>query len=332
MPKVRLLTLEALPAHGGIARYVDAIWKTFPDSVEVILLKPAQSYASIIMSILSDRREVWVQHILPLGTSAWLSRLLAGPEYVVFLHGMDFDLARRNGWKRWLTRRILRTAKRVVTNSSALAVEVSTFADVAPIVVYPCVSDKFVALAELKHERVVTDRLALLTVSRLVERKGHLKVIEAIKDLPNVSYDVVGDGPLRETILQRVEELGIGDRVKVHTNVADDALPGFYQRADVFVMPASKSETDREGFGIVYLEANLFGLPVIACRAPGVDEAIIDGETGLLIDDSVDKLKRSILHLWADRPLSEVLGKSGRERVLANFMREKQFAKLRQLL
>lgn len=296
------------------------------------MVPPRSGYGALFGLLWSQRKTydtLWIHHILPIGTVAWQLRLLGGKPYTIFLHGMDFDLARRNVWKRWLARRILRNARHVVANSQALAREVATFAKIAePLVVYPCVDDSLVAAAEAAYAISGQDRVRLLTVGRLVERKGHLKVLEAIKDSTRFDYTIVGDGPMRATLLTKIQEYGISSRVHVRTAVDDRDLPDVYRNADVFVMPSTKSVTDREGFGIVYLEAGLFGVPSIAVRQPGVDEAVIDGVTGWLIDDSVGAL-RNVLHMLADRPLRETFGRQARERVLENFTRDAQFASLR---
>lgn len=335
MQRVLLPTIEAPGYRGGVARYIAAIVDTLGKHVDVVAL-PNLRYWSI-GSLLWKRRhaydQVWVHHILPVGSVVWLFKILGAKPYVIFLHGMDFDLARQGALRRWLAKRILRGAKRVVANSVALAKEVAAFARVAePLTVYPCVSDELIGASNVIPSREGKVWTTLLTVSRLVERKGHLKVLEAIKDMPHAAYEIVGDGPMRATIAARIVELGLADRVRIHPDVTDAALAEFYRAADIFAMPASKSTTDREGFGIVYLEASLFALPVIACRTPGVDEAVIDDKTGVLVDDSVEAIKNAVVRLSADRPFSVTLGKQGRERVLAEFTREKQFAKLRQLL
>lgn len=314
-------------ANGGVARYIDAIAKTIPN-VEVV------DYASARVRKLDEYDAIWIHHVLPVGTWGWLRRLRGGKPYVIFLHGLDFDLARRSAWKRWLTRRILRSAQDVVTNSNALAQEVATFAQIAlPMVVYPCVSDELVAASKIpsatQHQ---SSQLRILTVGRLVERKGHMKVLEAIKDDAHFDYTIVGDGPMRAAISARIRELGITDRIHMCTNVDNVGLADIYRNADVFVMPSTKSAEDREGFGIVYIEAALFGLPSIAVGQPGVDEAIIDGVTGVLIDDSIDALKKATGYFLTDRSNCIRLGLAGRARVLAEFTREAQFSRLRSIL
>ncbi len=329
--KILLATLEAPSDTGGIARYIDAIKKTFPREVTILELDQHMGRSAMSQAIRAasaGKGALWIHHILPIGTIAWLFSSLP---YVIFLHGMDFDLARRNVWKRWLTKRILKKAERVVTNSKALAKEVEEFAQIdEPMVVYPCVSDELAEKSKVESQKskVQEKRMVLLTVSRFVARKGHVKVLEAIKDLPNVTYKIVGDGPAEEMIERKIIELGLEDRVELLGRLDDQELVEAYQAADVFVMPTTKTKYDREGFGIVYLEAQLFGLPVIATHHPGVDEAVIDRGTGFLIEDQPELIRDTIKKLANDKELRTRMGKAGREFVLGGFTREKQMSQL----
>ncbi len=332
--RVLLPTIDAPPVRGGVARYIGAIASTWTN-VRVALVDSEFAVVRLLWREWGNYDAVWVHHVLPIGTVAWRWRLLGGKPYVIFLHGLDFDLARRNVWKRWLTRRILRGAQYVVANSRALADEVAAFAKIAvPMVVYPCVSDEIVEAAreDFRRETLDVRGLRLLTVGRLVERKGHMKVLEAMREMPDVQYTIVGDGPMREVIKEKIRELGLTDRVIVRTDVTDEELPDVYRGADVFVMPSTKSLNDREGFGIVYIEAALFGVPSIAVRQPGVDEAIVDGVTGVLIDDNIAALHDAIGRIMSDRSFCVRLGEQARERVLKEFTREAQFSKLRGIL
>jgi glycosyltransferase involved in cell wall biosynthesis len=307
----------------------------------------------------------FISHILPLGTVAWILSYLGGKPYVIFLHGTDFDLGRRNSWKRFLTRSILRQAKRVVVNSDALGKEAQTLTGRETLTVYPAVSDEFVEVSRsIRHGvgpvdlkelgklavglapsgsplsggvKLVegargSEKVRLLTVARLIGRKGHMKVLDALNELPNVNYTIVGSGPRKDELMEEIGKRGLSDRVKLILDAKDDDLPKIYAASDIFVMPAAKSEQDREGFGIVYLEAGLFALPVIATNQPGVDEAVVDGETGLLIDDNPAALVDALKRLIADSGLRARMGSKGRTRVLEQFTREEQMKKLLQLL
>ncbi len=363
MRTILLPTIDAAPARGGVARYVEAIARTYPENVRVFKLASLK-YPLLGATFLRSQGvdAFWIHHVLPIGTIAWLLKPFTKKPYVIFLHGMDFDQGRRTAWKRWLTKNILREAERVVTNSQALANEVQKFASLekTPLVVYPPVSDELIEasvtvrkgvgkvdlqkLAELavgvargeasiiKQDQPTDGITRLLTVSRLVERKGHLKVLQAMTHLPNVHYHIVGDGPMRGTIQGIVEDLGLQDRVKITTDANDEQLPAIYREADIFVMPTTKSKDDREGFGIVYLEAQLFGLPVVATQQPGVDEAIQHEASGLLCEDTPGALNAALECLIADPGLRARYGSRGRTRVLEHFTRERQMDALMELL
>lgn len=361
MSRILLPTIDFPPARGGVARYIGAITQTFPDQVKLLALKKGKLDQLIFRLLWTGRSfdAIWTHHVLPIGTAAMIVKKMTGKPYVVFLHGLDFDLARRNPWKQALTKHVLRSAARVVTNSQALATEVRAFVELdrEPLVIYPTLNDELVATSKLpqaKSEKVNLKKLGelalgvsrsatpmfvaagvsglkLLTVARLVERKGHLKVLEALTQIPEATYHIVGSGPMLGTIQAKVQELGLQDRVRITTDAADDALPEIYRAADIFVMPTTKTERDREGFGIVYLEAQVFGVPVIATRHPGVDEAVKDGEGGILIPDTPQELLTAITRL-KDSKVRSTLGARGRARVLHEFTREQQMYKLRELL
>jgi glycosyltransferase involved in cell wall biosynthesis len=365
MKRILLPTLESTEFKGGVARYLEAIVLTYP-SVQVHTFKHADNYFDFFSYFFTTSGAAdlyFISHVLPLGTVAWLTGKFTKKPYVIFLHGMDFDLARRNSWKRFLLNEILKGASRVVVNTEALQKEVVSFMGEVetPVVLYPTVSDDLVKASEKNRKglyspdlvslaklaagamggpvfptttdnRQPTMPITLLTVARLVERKGHLKVLEVLERLPGVKYHIVGDGELRGRLEAEIMHRGLTDRVTITTNAKDEDLPKMYTDADIFVMPTSKTEMDREGFGIVYLEAQLFGLPVIATNYPGVNEAVEEGNGGMLIEDNVDALETAIRKLIDESATRSRLGSRGRERVLSTFTREKQMEKLREFL
>lgn len=326
MERILLPTPDYPPRRGGVARFLESLADGFPN-IRVEVLKALPSHREMLRDLWIRRKTfdvILVSHVLPLGTAALMYRCMIGTQYEVILHGLDFDLARSTRKRSITLWFILRFARRVFTNSHALADEVKRFSKRSVITLYPCVTPALIEAAALvtpAHQRFGSDEtVKLLTVSRLVEKKGHLKVLEAIKDLPDVRYTIVGDGPMRKPIQDRITALGLEDRVTMMQHVSDGKLPELYGSHDVFVMPTTKSLIDREGFGIVYIEAGLFGLPVIATNQPGVDEAVIDGVTGKLIEDTADSLKSAIVKLVNDRDLRLRLGAAGRARVLTEFV------------
>ncbi|WP_336358119.1 glycosyltransferase family 4 protein [Haloarcula sp. CGMCC 1.6347] len=141
----------------------------------------------------------------------------------------------------------------------------------------------------------------LLTVGRLVERKGHEIVIEAIKDL-DVNYFICGSGRMENQLKQLVESEEMNDKVYFEGYVPEEQLPEYYAAADLFVMPSKYLvETGAvEGFGIVFLEANSFGLPVIGADTGGIPSAINHRETGLVVQPTATEINEAIKTLLND--------------------------------
>lgn len=155
-------------------------------------------------------------------------------------------------------------------------------------------------------------------VGRMTPEKGIHTLIHSflrIKEHKEVSLLVVGEyDTVRENISKEVLDL-INNNPKIFT-VGQQADPvPFYAAMDVFVMP-----TRREGFGMTFLEANAMELPVIGCKVTGCVDAVVDGETGLLVEvDNEEELVRAITKLMDDRELRKRLGKIGRQRTMSQF-------------
>lgn len=164
-------------------------------------------------------------------------------------------------------------------------------------------------------------RPILLTVSRLVERKGIDTVLQAlptvIEEAPAVLYAVAGDGPDRARLERLAAEHDLADHVTFAGRVSEAEKALYYDAADVFVMPnRTLPDGDVEGFGIVFLEANAFGKPVIGGRSGGAVDAVVDGVTGLLVDPgSPQEVSQAILALLTDPAYAKQLGRQGRQRV-----------------
>lgn len=130
----------------------------------------------------------------------------------------------------------------------------------------------------------------LVTVCRLSEpRKNVDVVLRALAELPpdiRFRYTVVGDGPLRPQLERLAGSLGLVGRVRFVGRVSDSDLHLHLAAADLFVLTSGVSSTTVEGFGIVYLEANAHGLPVLAARCGGAAEAVEEGVSGWFVDDT----------------------------------------------
>jgi len=163
----------------------------------------------------------------------------------------------------------------------------------------------------------------LLTLGRMVERKGIDTVLAAlpvlVKDVPNLAYVVVGDGPDRPRIARLVSESGVASHVHLVGRAAAEDLLGYYNLCDVFVMPARSDARDVEGFGLVFYEASACGRPVVGARAGGVTDAVVEGETGLLVPpDAPEQLADALRQLLLDPSAAAAMGARGRQHVLAH--------------
>jgi phosphatidyl-myo-inositol dimannoside synthase len=171
----------------------------------------------------------------------------------------------------------------------------------------------------------------ILTVARLAlsERyKGVDSILRAlptvVRKVPGVRYDVVGDGDDRPRLEALARDLGVEERVRFHGSLWPDQLAERYRRCTVFAMPSSK-----EGFGIVYLEAALFGKPSIAGRHGGAPEVVEDGVTGTLVDrEDIPALEAAIVRLLEDPRCTAEKGSAARTRTRDLYMYEKFFETL----
>jgi phosphatidylinositol alpha-1,6-mannosyltransferase len=165
----------------------------------------------------------------------------------------------------------------------------------------------------------------LLTVARLVRRKGVDTVIEALPTIaasvPAVGYVVIGGGPETERLRQQAEALGVSQRVRMLGSASDADKIAALHLCSAFVMPSRDLPSEPpEGFGIVYQEANLCGKPVIGANTGGVADAIEHGVSGLLIEaDAPDQLAEAAVSLLTDPARAAALGEAGRRRVLERF-------------
>jgi phosphatidylinositol alpha-1,6-mannosyltransferase len=166
----------------------------------------------------------------------------------------------------------------------------------------------------------------ILTVGNLVSRKGHDMVIRALSKLrdrlPNVTYLIVGDGPYRDQIEKVSKDVGVRDHVVFAGQIPSEDLPHVYAISDVFAMPSrDQSEAcDVEGFGLVFLEANACGKPVIGGRCGGMPDAIVDGVTGFLVNpEDPEDIAIALRRLLTDSNLANRLGRQGYSRVVRDF-------------
>lgn len=170
-------------------------------------------------------------------------------------------------------------------------------------------------------------RTVLVTVGRLVPKKGVDRFVSDIlpalvEQAPEVLYLAAGDGPLREKVEATIREKGLENHVRLLGDLPmdDGCLPAAYCVADIFVMPNAEVPGDIEGFGIVAIEASAAGLPVVASRLQGIQEAVREGENGILLPwEDIDAFIRVLLDLIRDAEKRKELGERGRRYTAEHF-------------
>lgn len=348
LPKaVVVVSPDFPPASGGIQRMTERIARlAFEDGVRVAVVAPkAGAYAaydatlpfmvfryeagSQTQTILSMARMtrhavrmIRAERIVamlwkPPGLAAALLRLsgLRVPVTVV-THGTD--VAKQVGVIRQCAFRATLWGTDVVTNSRYTARLLAERGVRAVRIVNPGAGPA---------ERRNVQRAAaptVLSVGRLVPRKGVDRLIDAIGRLvgryPNLRLIIVGEGPDGARLERLAISSGIAAHVEFLGRVDDAELGRRYAEAWCFAMPNRNEGRDVEGFGIVFLEAALHGLPTIGGRGSGADDAIADGETGFLVNgNDVSEVTDALERLLSDPDAAERLGEAGRERALRDF-------------
>jgi glycosyltransferase involved in cell wall biosynthesis len=172
---------------------------------------------------------------------------------------------------------------------------------------------------EVRRQFGLGNESCVLFVGSLIPRKGLPFLVEAAKKVVRTQADtkflIVGDGPLRNQLYDSLKIANLSGNFKFLGNLKDSVLPAIYNCADVFVLPSIQ-----EGQGIVLLEAQASGKPVVAFDIGGVNEALQNRETGLLVNQGdVDALADALLKLLTDKALREKMGSNGRKFASENF-------------
>jgi glycosyltransferase involved in cell wall biosynthesis len=184
---------------------------------------------------------------------------------------------------------------------------------------FPGKQDTIRRLLKLK-----SDTCIISTVARLTEQKGHCYLLPAIPEVvrmhPQAHFVFIGDGPLRPLLEKQCLDLGI--RNHVHFLGFRQDVVELLQSTDLFVLPSLY-----EGLPNVVLEAMACGLPVIATAVDGTPEAVVDGETGILVPSKdPEKLKQALLALIPDNNKRRTMGKNARHCVETDFSFDRQLS------
>jgi phosphatidylinositol alpha-1,6-mannosyltransferase len=255
----------------------------------------------------------------------------AGIPYLSAAHGFEYWLSIAPGTHA-LMRRATGAAARVPVMCSAFIARVVRTAvpEHVPVsVMYPGADiDVFrpdLAFEDLKERHQLRGRALVVCVSRLVARKGQDVLIRAmpqiLRRVPEAALLIVGDGPYRGRLEAMAQQAPAGSVVFVG-QASEADLPRYYRAGDVFAMPCRtrRAGLEVEGWGNVFIEAAACGRPVIAGDSGGAREALVDGQTGVLVDgSSVGEVAEAVSGLLADPARAQAMGRAGRARVERSF-------------
>ena len=192
---------------------------------------------------------------------------------------------------------------------------------------------------QLRTELGWIDRPVIVCVSRLMARKGQDELIRALpmiqQTVANASLIIVGDGPYRKDLERLVKKLGLENFVHLTGKVSQTELSKWYAAGDIFAMPCRTrmGGWDVEGLGIVFLEGSATGLPVIVGDSGGAVDAVIDGETGFLVDGTNSaEIADRIAYFFANPDVAKNMGEAGRNWVTQEWTWDQSFKKLDGLL
>ncbi len=353
---ILLFTLEYKPFEGGVAKYYSELFKNWPDKDIFVLtqkvsepqeeskrilreklVSPIFSWFSSFRVLIKNIKKRNIQHVivgqvLPLGTVVWMLSFFMKFDYSVILHGMDYAFSQKKIRKKILAKNILKKSTKIICGNSYLEnLLKNDFPDLSHKIftVNPGVDSR-----EISFNKKKSPQFILIFLGRLVLRKGIDRVIEAISLMDETIYGdikfyIAGTGP-DENYLKNLSK---DKRIVFLGRVDENKKWELLTNSEVFVMPTREIEGDFEGFGIVYLEANIAGIPVIACDSGGVSDAVSNMENGILLeDDSPEKIKNAIISLYENPDLRKRLGEHGRERALREFSWLSQINKIHKII
>ncbi|CAN2205183.1 RfaG Glycosyltransferase [Candidatus Nanopelagicaceae bacterium] len=192
---------------------------------------------------------------------------------------------------------------------------------------------------QLRASLGLTDRKVIVSVGRLVHRKGQDSLIAALPEIlrrhPRAHILMVGEGPYRKHLEELVKDLKLEGAITFIGRIQHADLPRYICAGDIFAMPSRSrlAGLEVEGLGIVYLEASACELPVIAGISGGAPDAVLEGETGITVDGtSPAEIASAVISLLDDPLRAIAMGKRGREWIYSNWRWEIWANNFRELL
>ncbi len=284
-----------------------------------------------------------INHVLPVGYVASLIKKFLKIPFIIISHGTDVIYATRTKWKTKRLKKIISKTEQIVFNSESMK---RRFLEKLPefvsksLVVYPCPDVDFLIPPPQEEIDILREKLALqgkkviLTVARMEDGKGYPHLVRVLptvlKQEPHTVWVIVGDGPKKEEIMKEIQVRSLQNVVRYIGNVPHSEIKKYYYLADLFVLLTHPDGDREEGLGLVFLEAESCGLPVIAGKSGGVEEVVLNAQTGIVIDirQNAMSMDETIVEMLKNRNYALSLAKNARERIITEFVWEHQLKKI----
>ncbi|HCP08804.1 MAG TPA: hypothetical protein DIT25_03345 [Candidatus Moranbacteria bacterium] len=339
--KVLFISHTYPPITGGVEtqNYDLSVWLAKQSQIRLIVNKKRWLipfflvYSAFKAIFLARNYDVIVLGSCLLGNIGWAVKKFTNKPVVAVAHGLDLTWKNKFYQSLWVGKFIPSLDKLIAVGNETVRIAVEKGIAPEKIVFipngidlqkYPGSSSKG-ELEKLIGEEI-GNKKTILTSGRLAKRKGVAWFIDNVMPkLPDqVIYIVAGDGPDRENIQEAILKNNLEKRVKLLGYVTDPVRDMLFHTCDVFVQPNIEIAGDTEGFGISVIEAAYCGIPVVAARLEGLQDAIKDGQNGFLIESrDAGSYARKINELLSDDSFRKNFGEKARQYVVENYSWDK---------
>jgi phosphatidylinositol alpha-1,6-mannosyltransferase len=336
------VVVHASSSPGWEAFDADAPYEVVREPTSVLLPTPTTLRHATTLARRTDADVVLFGAAFPLGLLGPLLLRRCDVPYVGFTHGLEVSAARAPATRR-LLRLVGREAGAVTFVSEWCEEELRpSFGpgpryELLPPAVDPRDFHPGVDGTAVRARHGLGEDPVVVCVSRMVERKGQDQLVRALPELRRrvggTRLLLVGDGPYRGALEALAREHGVADAVTFSGEVSDAELPAHFAAGDVFAMPCRERRggLEVEAFGIVFLQAQAVGRPVVAGNIGGVPDAVADG--GTLVDgEDLAAVTAAVGDLLADPQRAAAIGAAAARRVAATATWDRRTERLRELL
>lgn len=297
-------------------------------AIGIIPFMASEFFSALIILFREPVQLIHTHWLIPQGFIGAIFHRIWNIPHVATVHGSDLNILTSHIILTPIARFIIRNSDMITVNSTYMRRQLESLAPdcSAKIRVIPMGIDlaKFQECNALDMKTMHKASHIVLSVGRLIDWKGTVYLINAMPEVlrhyPDTLLLIAGSGPEQEILIQRVQELGLENRVTFSGIVLNEELSSYYHSADVFILPSINKDGKTEALGVVLLEAMASCCPVIGSNVGGIPDIIVDGETGFLVPEQrPDVLADRIIQLLSDDKLKEKFRKNGFSRVQNHF-------------